>query len=158
MNPTAIRIRPAQPDENNSIHLLVQAIANETSSHLFAPSQVPIGEPNWLPAWVAIAGEEIVGVASTQGEWIDDLWIRRNRRRLGIGSRLLAHAELEIRGRGHETIRLRVVESNTRAVHFYKSRGWRVCREFPHEKFGHPMFEMHKSEPGIPMLDNKERE
>lgn len=146
-----IVIRRARPNENNSVHLLVQAIADETLAHLFAPSQVPIGEPNWLSAWVAIAGEEIVGVTLTQGEWVDDLWVRRDSRRLGIGARLLAQAELEIRGRGHETIRLRVVKSNTRAVHFYESQGWRVRREFPHKKFGHPMFEMNKSEPNIPM-------
>jgi hypothetical protein len=41
-------------------------------------------------------------------------------------------------------IRLRVVKPNTRAVHFYQSRGWRVNREFLHEKFGHVMLEMIK--------------
>ncbi|MDQ2841758.1 MAG: GNAT family N-acetyltransferase [Acidobacteriota bacterium] len=146
-----IVIRRARPNENNSVHLLVQAIADETLAHLFGPSQVPIGEPDWLSAWVAISGEEIVGVTLTQDEWVDDLWVRSDSRRLGIGARLLAQAELEIRGRGHEQFRLRVVKSNTRAVHFYESQGWRVRREFPHEKFGHPMFEMNKSEPRIPM-------
>jgi hypothetical protein len=38
-----------------------------------------------------------------------------------------------------------VVKSNTRAVEFYQNHGWRVQREFPHEKFGHTMFEMTKS-------------
>lgn len=35
-----------------------------------------------------------------------------------------------------------MVKSNTRALAFYQKHGWRVHREFPHEKFGHAMFEM----------------
>lgn len=140
-----IVIRRARPNENNSVHALVQAIADETFADLFAPSQVPISEPNWISAWVAVSAEEIVGVTMTRDEWVSDLWVRSDSRRLGIGAKLLAQAELEIRSRGHEKSRLRVVKSNIQAVHFYESQGWRVRREFPHEKFGHAMFEMTKS-------------
>ncbi len=142
--PPQIVIRPARPEENRAIHELVQKIADETFALLFSNQQVPIGEANWFSAWLAISGEEIVGVTMTQDEWVSDLWVRSDSRRTGIGAKLLAHAEREIRSRGHETFRLRVVKSNTRAVQFYESRGWRVHREFPHEKFGHPMFEMIK--------------
>jgi ribosomal protein S18 acetylase RimI-like enzyme len=138
-------IRRAKPSENDSVHALVQAIADETFAYLFAPSQVPIGEANWLSAWLALWGEEIVGVTMTRDEWVSDLWVRCESRRIGIGGELLAHAEREIRGRGHGTLRLRVVKSNTRAVEFYQNHGWSVQREFPHEKFGHTMFEMTKS-------------
>lgn len=127
------------------MHALVQAIADETFAYLFPSSQVPIGEAHWLSALLAISEEQIVGVTMTQDEWVSDLWIRRDRRRTGIGRELLAHAEREIRGRGHDTLRLRVVQSNTRAVEFYQNHGWSVQREFPHEKFGHTMFEMTKS-------------
>lgn len=140
-----IVIRQARPDEGRSIHELVQIIADETFAYLFANRQVPIGETNWLSAWLAISGEEIVGVTMTRDEWVSDLWVRNDSRRTGIGAMLLANAEREIRSRGHETFRLRVVKSNTRAVQFYESQGWRVHREFPHEKFGHLMFEMIKS-------------
>jgi ribosomal protein S18 acetylase RimI-like enzyme len=81
----------------------------------------------------------------TRDEWVSDLWVRRDSRRTGIGGALLAHTEHEIRSRGHDTLHLRVVQSNTRAVEFYENRGWKVQREFPHEKFGHTMFEMTKS-------------
>jgi ribosomal protein S18 acetylase RimI-like enzyme len=137
-------IRRAKASENDLVHALVQAIADETFAYLFS-SQVPIGEANWLSAWVAVFGEEIVGTTMTQDEWVSDLWVRSDRRRLGIGSELLAHAEREIRAHGHDTLRLRVVKSNTRAVEFYRNRGWKVQREFPHERFGHAMFEMTKS-------------
>jgi GNAT superfamily N-acetyltransferase len=140
-----IVIRRAEPSENESVHALVQAIADETFAYLFAPSQVPIGEANWLSAWLGISGKEIVAVTMTRDEWVNDLWVRSDHRRTGIGGKLLAHAEREIRGRGRHTLRLRVVKSNTRAVEFYQNHGWSVHREFPHEKFGHMMLEMTKS-------------
>ena len=143
--PAGIVIRRAKPGENDSVHALVQAVADETFAYLFAPSQVPIGEADWLSAWLALSGEEIVGVTMTRDEWVSDLWVRCDSRRIGIGLELLAHAEGEIRFRGHDTLRLRVVKSNTRAVEFYQSHGWGVQREFPHEKFGHTMLEMTKS-------------
>jgi ribosomal protein S18 acetylase RimI-like enzyme len=139
-----IVIRLARPSENEPVQALVQTIADETFAYLFAPP-VPIGESNWSSSWLAISGEEIVGVMMTRDEWVSDLWIRREHRGTGVGGKLLAHAEGEIRNRGHDTIRLRVVKSNTRAVDFYQHNGWRVLREFPHEKFGHMMFEMMKT-------------
>jgi ribosomal protein S18 acetylase RimI-like enzyme len=138
-----ILIRRAKPSENDSVHALVQTIADEIFADLFTPSQVPIGEADWLSAWLAVSGEEIVGVTMTREEWVSDLWVRCDSRRIGIGGELLAHAERE-RSPGHDIPRLRVVKSNTGAVEFYKSHGWRVQREFPHEKFGHTMFEMNK--------------
>ena len=86
-----------------------------------------------------------MGLVMTRDEWLSDLWVRLDSRGTGIGRKLLAHAEGEIRDRGHDTIRLRVVKSNIRAVHFYQRYGWKVYREFPHEKFGHMMFEMTQS-------------
>jgi hypothetical protein len=67
-------IRRALPSENDSVHAVVQTIANETFAYLFAPSQVPLGEANWLSAWLAVSGGEIVGVTMTRDEWVSDLW------------------------------------------------------------------------------------
>jgi len=142
-------VRRAQPEENDAIHAMVQIIVDETFADLF-PSGVPIGEANWLSAWVALSGEAILGVSMTKDEWLSDLWVRRDSRRLGVGARLLAKGETEIASRGHNTFRLRVVKSNVSAVQFYRSQGWTVGREFPHEKFNHPMLEMVKSNGTIP--------
>jgi ribosomal protein S18 acetylase RimI-like enzyme len=137
-------IRRAEPSENDSIQALVQTIADETFAYLFPNGHVPIGESNWLSAWVALSQEQIVGVMMTRDEWVSDLWVRSDHRRAGIGTKLLAHAEDEIHSRKQNMLRLRVVQSNTRAVRFYQGHGWRVHREFPHEKFAHTMLEMIK--------------
>jgi ribosomal protein S18 acetylase RimI-like enzyme len=144
-----IVIRPARPSEQEPVQALVQSIADETFAYLFA-SPVPVGESNWSSCWLAVSGEEIVGVMMTRDEWVTDLWIRRESRRTGVGGKLLALAEREIRDRGYEPIRLRVVKSNTPAVAFYQQHGWRIQREFPHEKFGHRMFEMLKANDTLP--------
>ena len=133
---TEVLIRRAKPRDNGAVHALVQVIADEVFAGLFASKRVPIGEPDWASAWLAISKQEIVGVTMTRGEWVSDLWVRSDSRRAGIGARLLAQAEAEICGRGYDALRLRVVKSNTRAVRFYERHGWRVHREFPHEKFG----------------------
>lgn len=140
-----ILIRHASPDENDAIHAMVQIIADETFAGLFVTPHVPIGDADWLASWVAVSGDQIVGVSMTHDDWVADLWVRRESRRLGIGARLLGHAEDEIRSRGHATFRLRVVKSNTPAIQFYQSQGWQVHPEFPHEQFGHTMFEMTKT-------------
>ena len=144
-----IVIRPARPSEQEPVQALVQSIADETFAYLFA-SPVPIGESNWSSSWLAVSGEEIVGVMMTRDEWVTDLWIGRESRRTGIGGKLLALAEREIRDRGYEPVRLRVVKSNQPAVVFYQQHGWRIHREFPHEKFGHTMFEMTKASETLP--------
>lgn len=144
-------VRPARPQEIDPIHVMVQAIANETFAELF-PSGVPIGEANWSSAWVAVSGEEIVGVTMTQEQWLSDLWVRHDSRRLGVGTVLLRQAELEMANRGINTFHLRVVKSNSRAIQFYETHGWKVHREFPHEKFKHAMYEMRKHNPNTPII------
>jgi ribosomal protein S18 acetylase RimI-like enzyme len=143
-----VLIRHPEPQEHNSVRALVTTVANETFGDLFAPSPVPLKleEEDWSLAWVAVSYAKIVGVVLTHQEWISDLWVLRESRRHGVGRRLLARGEFEIASRGHRTFRLRVVRSNTVAVQFYLGQGWRVGREFPHEKFHHEMFEMVKSD------------
>ena len=139
------------PGMNDSDTLLwlseVGAVRETVANGTFAPNPVPLKfkDEDWLLAWVAVADTKILGVAMTNQEWISDLWVLREHRRLGIGSRLLAKSESEIAGRGRQSCRLRVVKSNTIAVRFYLSKGWQIAREFAHEKYHHAMLEMAKS-------------
>lgn len=138
-----------QPREYDSVRALIETVVNETFRDLFAPNPVPLDfeDEDWPLAWVAVSDGKIVGVIITNQEWVSDLWVFREHRRQGIGSELLAHGEAEIAARGHQTFRLRVVRSNAVAVQFYLSQGWRIAREFAHEKHHHAMLEMAKSLP-----------
>jgi ribosomal protein S18 acetylase RimI-like enzyme len=140
-------IRRPQASEYGSVRALIQTVANETFKDLFAPNPVPLKfeDENWPLAWVAVSEAKIVGVIITNQEWVDDLWVLRDQRRQSVGSRLLAQGEAEIAARGYRTCRLRVVQSNVVAVQFYLSQGWRIAREFAHEKHHHAMLEMAKS-------------
>ena len=142
-------MRRPQPNEYNSVRALIETVANETFKGLFAPNPVPVmfEDEDWPSAWVAVSDEKIVGVIISNQEWVSDLWVFREHRRQGVGSRLLAQGEAEIAARGHQTCRLRVVRSNALAVQFYLSQGWQIAREFAHEKYHHAMLEMSKSLP-----------
>jgi ribosomal protein S18 acetylase RimI-like enzyme len=145
--PIEVAIRRPRPDEYDSVRDLIEIVATETFKELFAPNPVPLefNDEDWPLAWVAAYDAKILGVIITHQEWVDDLWVLREYRRQGVGSRLLAQGESEIAARGCQTCRLRVVESNLVAVQFYSGQGWRIAREFAHEKYCHPMLELAKS-------------
>ena len=147
--PIEVVVRRPQPHEYDSVRDLIEIVATETFKDLFAPNPVPLKFKNedWPLAWVAVSDAKILGVIITNQEWVDDLWVLREHRRQGVGTRLLAEGESEIAARGCQTCRLRVVKSNLVAIHFYLRQGWQIAREFAHEKYHHPMLEMAKSFP-----------
>jgi ribosomal protein S18 acetylase RimI-like enzyme len=144
--PIEVAIRRARPDECDSVRELIEIVATETFQELFAPNPVPLefNDEDWPLAWVAASDARILRVIITHQEWVDDLWVLREYRRRGVGTRLLAQGESEIAARGCQTCRLRVVKSNLVAVQFYSGQGWRIASEFAHEKYRHPMLEMAK--------------
>jgi ribosomal protein S18 acetylase RimI-like enzyme len=138
-------IRRPQPEEHDAVRALVQTVLDEIYGGLWAPPPLPVDKENWHSSWVAVRDAKIVGVVRTSGEWLDDLWVLRESRGYGIGQRLLAQGEAEIITRGHETLHLRVVQSNDAAIEFYGRHGWRVGHAFPHERFPITMLEMFKA-------------
>jgi ribosomal protein S18 acetylase RimI-like enzyme len=147
--PIEVVIRRPQPHEYDSVRDLIEIVATETFKDLFAPNPVPLKfkDEDWPLAWVAVSDAKILGVIITNQGWVDDLWVLREHRRQGVGTRLLAQGESEIAARGCQTCRLRVVKSNLVAIQFYLRQGWQIASEFAHEKYHHPMLEMAKSFP-----------
>lgn len=139
-----VLIRRSQAEESDSVRAVVQTVVDDVYGGLWAPAPLPVDEENWQSSWVAIANAKIIGVVRTSEEWLDDLWVLRENRGCGIGQRLLAQGEAEIVARGYETLRLRVVQSNSPAIEFYRRHGWRIGRAFPHERFPITMLEMFK--------------
>ncbi len=123
----------------------MQTVVDEIYGGIWASPPLPIGDEDWSLAWVAVLETRIIGPVLTNEDWISDLWVLGEHRGHGVGRQLLLRGEAEIAGRGHQAFRLRVVKSNLRAIAFYNRMGWRVAREFPHEKFPVAMLEMTKT-------------
>jgi hypothetical protein len=64
-------VRRPQPSEYGSVRALIETVANETFSNLFAPDPVPLEfeDEDCRLAWVAASDEKIVGVIITNQEW-----------------------------------------------------------------------------------------
>ncbi|MFG3113546.1 GNAT family N-acetyltransferase [Streptomyces sp. NPDC048197] len=71
---------------------------------------------------VAVRDEEIVGYAAVCGELLDQLYLRPDLRRTGIGSRLLGAAREHSPG----GLTLHVFQLNAEARAFYAHHGFRV--------------------------------
>jgi ribosomal protein S18 acetylase RimI-like enzyme len=140
-----VSIRRPLSQELESVRALVQTVVDEVYGGIWAPPPLPVDEQGWELSWIAVVDQKIVGVVLTSDEWLDDLWVLRQTRGYGIGQRLLAQAEAEIVARGHETLRLRVVQSNAPAIGFYCRHDWQIARTLPHEKVPITMLEMFKS-------------
>jgi hypothetical protein len=143
-------IRQPQPHQDDSVRALIETVATETFTDLFAPNPVPLKfeDDDWRLTSVAASDTKILGIMLTNQEWVSDLWVLREPAGKVSEAILLARGELEIAARGHNTCRLRVVKSNTVAVQFYLSRGWQIVLEFAHEKYHHAMLETAKTLPG----------
>jgi ribosomal protein S18 acetylase RimI-like enzyme len=102
---------------------------------------VPVGEHGWRRAWIARgAGDTIVGHVDLRGHperfaahrCLLGMGVHRDRRRLGLGSTLLAHAEQWAGATGTlRWIDLRVLSSNDAAVALYRRAGFQMTGGTP---------------------------
>ena len=130
-------VRRVARDESAAVCRLIEAITKEVYG-------LPYAEEDWTGGWVGVEHGSIIGMVKTFDDRVEDLWIVGGLRGRGSGARLLAHAEQEIRDRGHRLARLRVVAANERARGFYRREGWREHHTLVHEHLGIEMIEMEK--------------
>ncbi len=78
----------------------------------------------WPKVTVATIQSRILGLTSTDGHEVADLWVHPSFQRRGIGSLLLKVAEEEIQLAGHHTARLCYTEYNVAAPRFYRANGY----------------------------------
>jgi ribosomal protein S18 acetylase RimI-like enzyme len=80
--------------------------------------------------FVALADHTVVGtvMAGYDGHrgWIYSVAVAPTHRRQGIGSRLVAHAERALIGKGCVKINLQILEGNKSVTAFYKTLGYAV--------------------------------
>jgi ribosomal protein S18 acetylase RimI-like enzyme len=70
--------------------------------------------------WVAESPGGIAAMMVLRGDWIDQLYVRPQTQRLGVGARLLDHAK-----RRRPRLRLYTFQSNICARDFYEKHGFR---------------------------------
>jgi ribosomal protein S18 acetylase RimI-like enzyme len=138
-----LTLRPAVAADLAAIERLVLEVGREVYGHLFQ-GDVPRPEGNWAQSLVAEERGRIVGVVVADDGWIEDLWIARDHRRRGLGSRLLSAGERQIAAGGHAVAHLRVVADNQRARRFYAAHGWTEIAAYPHERWGFGMLDLIK--------------
>ena len=78
----------------------------------------------WPSVTVATHQSLAVGLSSTDGQEVADLWVHPSFQRRGIGSRLLQVCEEEICLAGHTSARLCYTEYNVSAPLFYHAHGY----------------------------------
>lgn len=93
---------------------------------------------------VAVTGDTIQGFVVCVDDLVHLLMTRLNTQRAGIGSRLLAHCEHEIAGRGYQSARLETFSDNRQARQFYHKAGWREIRLGEVEGLGVPLVFLRK--------------
>jgi GNAT superfamily N-acetyltransferase len=94
---------------------------------------------------VAWLGEDLVGCGGIQ--WLDErtgeirrMWVDPARRGLGLGKRLLAHLELEVRSSGRSRVVLDTNQSLTEARAMYAAVGYTTIERYNDNPYAHHWF------------------
>lgn len=130
MDPAPVTIRPAQTTDAPDIAAVHQASRRVTMPYLPPQRRSHEEVTRWireivLPqshTLVALRGPELLGYAAVQGELLDQLYLRPDVLRSGIGTRLLTEAQRH----RPDGLTLHVFQLNTDARAFYAHHGFRV--------------------------------
>jgi GNAT superfamily N-acetyltransferase len=136
-----LKIRPAIPSDD------LIAIWREVFSADYV-GLLPAGvellfEPRG-EAWVAEADGLVAGFAYVDGEWLDELWVRKPFQGRGIGAARVRRAETHMRDARVARARLSVLQANPRAIALYRRLGWTEDHAFQDKRSGVWNFEMRK--------------
>jgi GNAT superfamily N-acetyltransferase len=143
--PADFSIRPAGPDDAQTIAILVRELAafvkrehharatpDDFKQHLFGPTPVAqaalaeigdqaVGFALWFPTFSTFRGQP--------GLYVEDLYVRPEHRGRGIGKSLLAAVAAQALERGCGRVEWSVLKWNTAAIGFYRSLGAQVLDE-----------------------------
>ncbi len=151
MNTHAFTLRPASAADAATVHALVyelavyERLAHEVSSTPADFARALGSETSTVEVVLAEEGDEAVGFAlffenystflGRPGLYLEDLFVRPDRRRRGIGERLLQHVLALARERGYGRVDWAVLDWNEPALRFYTEKlgatlltEWRMCR------------------------------
>ena len=81
--------------------------------------------------WLAVVGNRPAGVVSLSSNSVDDLWIAKRYRGMGVGRRLLGIALADLKQRGFEAAQVGCEDFNDAAVGFFQHLGWSAIGKEP---------------------------
>jgi len=139
MSENAIRVRPAAPGDVSLVADLIRALADyEHLSHELHLDEARLrdhlfGEPRYVEVLIGELDGVAVGYAlyfhtystflTKPGIWLEDLFVRPECRRRGVGRALLARLAAVAADRGCGRLEWSVLDWNTPAIEFYRSIG-----------------------------------
>jgi len=103
-------------------------------------------------AWVAVRGDEIVGllvlVVKPDHLLLENVAVRPSAQGRGVGARLLAFAEDQARGIGRDEIRLYTNEAMTENLAYYPKHGYTETHRAEQDGFRRVFFRKRLTSPG----------
>lgn len=137
--PANLVVRAAQPADCATVARIwrdgwVDAHAGHVSSELVSardPATFLTRSADRLAAMlVGAVGDRVAGFVVTVGDELEQLYVDRAWRGVGVAAALLAAGQEPITAEGHPQAWLAVVEQNQRARAFYAKAGWRDSGPF----------------------------
>jgi GNAT superfamily N-acetyltransferase len=130
-------IRAARLDEGDALAEIQRRASVAALGHIFPPEKYPYPIEAIRLRWRDALDEgrtpilyeedgEMLGVALTGPEWLDGLYVVRERWGSGVALALHDAALDGLRADGSERCHLWVLEENRRARRFYEKLGWRL--------------------------------
>jgi GNAT superfamily N-acetyltransferase len=83
--------------------------------------------------WLAWMGNRLAGLSTTVSNCVDDVWVRQDLRRKGIGTRLIGVACGDLAQRGFRAAQAGCEDFNAAAQAMFESSGWRRVGSEPVE-------------------------
>ena len=147
-----MEIRPGRPDDVPAISALMRQLADferlpppdEAAARRLAEHAFPAGGRPLVELWVAELAGEVVAYAATFTAYstfrarptlfLEDLYVRQDARRRGIGRAMLERLRQEAIARGCGRFEWSVLDWNEGAIAFYRQLGaeimapWRLVR------------------------------
>jgi GNAT superfamily N-acetyltransferase len=134
-------IRPARPDEADTLLVIQREACVEAFPHIYPPEQYPFPDDGVRDVWrealadpdteayVAEEDGEAVGCVAVGDVYLRNLYVVPARWNGGLGSALHDFALERLRARGKGEAKLWTLEENWSARRFYEKRGWSLNGE-----------------------------
>ena len=134
-------IRPARPDEAETLLRVQRDACLVAFAHLFPPEANPFPDEAVLQAWrdaLVEEGAEVyvaevdgapVGSVSVGGGFLRTLYVVPSHQGTGVGSSLHDLALERLRAHGNDVAKLWTLEENWNARRYYEKRDWTLTDE-----------------------------